>query len=124
MSELNELALLVKLGIASPDQAEQVGQATLAACLTVARLACRAGFIQYADIQDVAMNAVTRTYARCQTWDPTRAGWKTFASCIAQSEVGNQRRRYAHQGKVWAAAVKAADESDLDDNNSEGMPTR
>lgn len=105
---VNELATLYMLGLATSDQENQLASKTMSVCLTVAGLAVGAGKIQRDDVYDVAANAAVRALARIQKWDPARAGWKTYVSYIARSEVGNQQRRYQRQQMSLDAAIAAA----------------
>ena len=104
---VNELATLYMLGLATSDQENQLASETMSVCLTVAGLAVGAGKIS-------GMTCTTSPpMPQCapwlaSKWDPASAGWKTYVSYIARSEVGNQQRRYQRQRMSLDAAIAAA----------------
>ena len=108
LPSVNELATLYVLGLATAEQENLLAGETLSVCLTVAGLAAGAGKIQRDDVRDVAADAAVRAFERIRKWDPARAGWKTYVSFIAKSEVGNQQRRYQRRQLSLEAAVTAA----------------
>lgn len=105
---VNSLATFYKLGLATAEQANELASRTMDVCLAVARVAAGAGQIPRDDVYDVAADALVRAFDRIQTWDPARAGWRTYTSIIARSQVQNFRRWQHRQQNCLAAAMQIA----------------
>lgn len=108
---VNSLATFYKLGLATDAQANELAIRTMDVCLAVARVAAGAGQIPRDDVYDVAADALVRAFDRIQTWDPARAGWRTYTSIIARSQIQNFRRWQQRQQNCLAAAMEIAIEN-------------
>ena len=98
----DRLALKVASGKATGFQSELLGRTVLEFARGALLAAVSGGSLRRVDLDDAVQDTVLKVLARLHTFQPGKAGLKTFVSVIARSVAGDYGRRYGREAKVFA----------------------
>lgn len=104
----NQLATLQRLGIATPEQTNQLAEATMRTARIAARVACQQRRLRHHDIDDVVQLVTIKAFRLVERWQLEKSAWQTWVSVIARSIIADQGRRY--QKDLRLAQVAAVEE--------------
>jgi len=94
------LAMLASLGIATPEEFEELARATLEGAGVAVRAMLSHGGVSAADAPDIIQDTALKAIGRVRKYDPLRAQWRTLTGIIAAGKASEYNRRNAKRREI------------------------
>jgi len=102
----NQLATLQRLGVATPEQTNQLAEETMRTARIAARVACRQRRLRADDIEDVVQLVAVKALRLVKRWRAEKSAWQTLVSVIAKTVIADQGRAYQSEAARGRAIAK------------------
>lgn len=97
----DRVAMRVATGRATRFQSDLLGSMLLDFAQGAVRTAVAKRLLKLDDMEDAVQETACRALARLKDFNPAKAGLKTWTSVIARSVIGDIRREYARDRRLF-----------------------